>query len=135
MSETIKETYKNIETIILNSVNNLLFNKVDLNLIKYTEYNIFKHIHYIYPNYDFTFTLNYDEFRNCLNPNFSLSAKYFKSMITENFITHNFIDSGELFYRESTLKCQNCNILITDSGKPIDGDYSCEEWIIKNIIE
>lgn len=136
MPESIKQTYENIYNLIYNSVTPLIGNFFDINRIKYIESNIINIIKNYYPYYEFDFSLNWNEYNHSLNPNFNLSSKYFKFMVSSNYKTHNFIESAvDAFYSEDVLKCQKCNILITLSGKPIDGDYSCDEWIIKNIIE
>lgn len=143
MSETIREIYNNIHNLILNSVNGFIGQKFDKNLCAHVENQIIYNIKYQYPQFNFDFSLNWDEYNRSLNPIFNLTSHHFPIMLTENFITHDFIDCHEGIlpyygyskYLANVLKCQKCNIKITDSGNPIDEDLNCSDYIIKNIIE
>jgi hypothetical protein len=143
MRETIREIYTNIHSLIFNSVNGFIGQKFDKHLCAHLENQIIYTIKYQYPQFDFNFSLHWDEYNYSLNPKFELSSKYFPIMKTENYITHDFIDCPEGIllgqsynkYLANVLKCQKCNIKITDSGNPIDEDLNCAEMIIKNIIE
>lgn len=143
MHESIREIYTNIYNLIFNSVNGFIGQKFNKNICANLENQIIYTIKYNYPQFDFKFSLYWDEYKLSLNPNFELSSKYFPIMKTENYISHNFIDCpdgilpGQNYnkYLANVLKCQKCNIKITESGNPIDEDLNCTDYIIKNIIE
>ena len=143
MPETIREIYNNIYNIIFNSANNMLGQKIDRNVCANLENQIIYRIKYSYPQFDFKLNLIWDELNHSLNPQFELSNKYFPIMNTKNYQSHDFIDCSEGFlpgynsskFLANVLKCQKCNIKITESGSPIDEDLNCQEMIIKNIIE
>ena len=56
-------------------------------------------------------------------------------MRAENYFTHKFEFSEETYYKESLLVCQKCAIKITQKGHLFNDDLSCDEYIIKNILE
>ena len=64
-----------------------------------------------------------------------------KQVLTKNFKTHKYIlslvDNDDLISDFRYLKCIRCNCLavIFDNESIIDNEFSCDEYIIKNIIE
>lgn len=144
MTESIKQIYLNIETISSNYLNGFVGQAFNKNLLKSIDYNLSNTIRSHYPNLNIQLNLSYNEYDHILNSNIKINTAGFPLMSCNNYKSHNFIifEDADLdqynyksYYGVVELKCQSCNILITESGTPIDGDYSCNEWLIKNIIE
>jgi len=141
MQESIKEVYENINKIITTSLNNLLLRAFNNDIIKYTELNIKNNIFTCYPSLNFNLILDFDQFNKTLNCDFNMSSDWFDMITSKNYTTHNFLLSKNRIYKLhgykhlDVLSCEKCNLSITVDGRIIDGDYSCNEYIIKNIIE
>lgn len=140
MVESIKEIYANIYKTINFTLNNHIGSKMDQNTLKFIENNIIYSVKNYYPFIKLSLDLTFDQYSHSLNSNINVTSDYFPIMDFKNYHSHSWIDcdpeeSSFYFYKEKTMKCRNCNMEITESGSPIDEDLSCEEWIIKNIIE
>jgi len=135
MSENIKETYDNIQNLIYSSLNNLIGQKFNKNIAKSLELNIISNINNIYPQYNFEFSLNWSEITFSLNPVFKLKSDLFIIISHDNYLSHDFCETNSHIFHHKILQCHICNIQITENGKILDGDFSCNEYIIKNIIE
>ncbi|SRR6266581_6878031 len=144
MAESIKQIYTNIETMVFSILNNYVGGIFNENMCKSVEYNLLNNIKNYYPFLDIKINLNFNNYSQSLNTNIKIDSSGFPLMSHNNYKTHKFIEVVESnlrdynynsYYDLYELKCQLCNIKITESGSPIDGDFSCNEWIIKNIIE
>lgn len=142
MVESIKDIYNHIENLSYTSLNNYIGSLITPDILKYIEYNLIQNIFNYYPMLEISLNLTLNG--NNVTSNIKIQSNSFPIMSHNNYKTHNFVEkyienfeeyNYSSYYNVFTLKCQTCNISITESGSPIDGDFSCNEWIIKNIIE
>lgn len=134
MAESIKQIYTNIETLVSNLLNCYIGGAINNNIIKGLEYSLLNKLKNYYPTLDIILNISFNNY--LLNTNIQINSNSFQLMSFNNYKSHNFLALDlNTYYEITELKCQTCNIIITESGIPIDGDYSCNEWLIKNIIE
>jgi hypothetical protein len=135
MAETIKETYNKIETIANNILNNHIGSKFDQFMIENIKRNIIYQIKNHYPDINLILNIDFNQYSCKLNVSLNATSKYFDMMDMVKFKSHDFFVADEVYYNHQLMKCSKCNLYITEGGNPVDGDFSCEEWLIKQIIE
>lgn len=140
MAQSIKEIYNHIQQLSNNYCKNHLGTFINSSLLKSINHNIAYIIRQNYPMLNPIINVELDNYH--LNINIEIQCNSFPLMSFNNYYSHDFIEdnsyqtTGRNFYFPYIiLKCQKCNIKITESGSPIDADMSCNDWIIKNLIE
>lgn len=137
MTETIKQIYNDI-TILFNSIGNSFIGKRnDKFLISNIKYSIDSALKYKYPYYNFNIKVSFDEHSYELKIDLDPDLSTFPKIGYKNYHTHNFleVEKDDTYYMFPVLKCSDCNLTISENGNLIDGDFSCSEFTIKNLLE
>lgn len=137
MSETIKEIYNSITILFKNLASNFIGGKFNNSMLKHLEYSLNNALIAKYPYYKFNPKIEWNhidgEIFVDLNPDFNT----FPGIGYKNYHTHDFvsIEIENTYFINPLLKCNKCKLLISSSGTLIDGDYSCNEFLIKKMLE
>lgn len=137
MPDTIKEIYDQI-TILFNTISNsFIGQKYDKNIIPSIKYSIDNALQYKYPYYKFNIKISFDEYTKSIGIDLDPDLSTFPKINYKNYHTHNFIkvEKEDTYYMFPVMKCKTCNITISENGNLIDGDFSCSEYVIKNLLE
>lgn len=138
MLETIKQIYDNVTTIFNKTTANYIGNSINHNATYIIKNDISYQLKLLYPSYNFNIKLNLDTITQTIMVDFDPDFSQFPMISYKNWTTHEFILKeypGDTFAMYKSMYCTKCDLRITELGNLLDGDFSCEEFIIKNIIE
>ena len=137
MSETIHEIYSNVTILFNNIANNFIGGIFNNSTIKHIEYTLAHALIAKYPYYNFNPKVKWNSIDNSIYVNLNPDFNTFPSISYKNYHTHDFIEVSieNTYFINPLLKCNKCKLLISSSGTLIDGDYSCNEYLIKKMLE
>lgn len=137
MTESIKEIYNEITTLFSNITNNYLGSSFTDSTLKQIEYSINQRLISRYPYYEFNPIIKFDQYNRSVSINVNPNFSGFPKISHKNYYTHSFIENKaeDSYYKIPTLTCEKCTLSISDNGHLMEGDFSCDEYIIKNMLE
>lgn len=137
MPETIKEIYDNVTILFNNIANNFIGSSLNNYTLKNIEYNVNGALIAKYPYYKFDIKIHFNQLTHTLSIDLNPDFSTFPKISYKNYHTHNFIEikKDEHYFISPILKCSDCQLQISETGALLDGDFSCDEFKIKKLLE
>ena len=137
MTETIKEIYDNITLMFNHITNNYLGSALTPDLLAQIKYTVNNTLKTKYPYYFFNLEINYNNYTQSITIDLNPDLNTFPKISYKNYHSHNFIEVKveDTYWAFPILKCNKCALEISENGNLIDGNYSCEEYQIKKLVE